>query len=142
MSAACNIIDGLITHLTNASLFGPNQADDDYGIMNTTACCAVVGYAGQTDEGAAFGFNFDTMHEIQIGVYVKEINPKTVRSATAVLADKTACSLRQDHNLGALNASRVNLVSVNIEMDPDTALEIGGTNWLEATMTVVYGVFS
>ena len=141
-SAASDIKDGLISHLSSPSLYGEGQVSSNYSVLNTTACCAVVLWTGEAGDPAVFGLDFDVLQTFQISHFVKESNPATLRDDTMGIATKSTCSLRQDHTLSDLNGRTVHFVEADTDLDPDEALEIGGINWLEAVTSVVYGVYT
>lgn len=125
MTTASAIKDALITNLSAASVFGPEQVSTDYGVMeSTSACCCVVSITSYENNAMTFGNNRHEMYNAFLQAYIKDTgnHPQLKRDVFTVM-DKMIATLKTDDEL---QGTAKGLGRVQIEHDPELMYSNGG----------------
>lgn len=133
---ASAISDALIDNLSATSAIGSCQVATHFLVMEqTSACCAVVTFAGLIDDPETFGNVRETDYTHDIQWFVKDTsgNATIIERQLQELVDVSVCSLRDDRWLqGASNVRQLNQIRVSHDVE-FVATTGRGVDWYMAT---------
>lgn len=131
-----NIGDGLITTLTTASAFDVgNVTKNDYGILGTTAACALVVAPARFEGNVfAYGHRWQINWAIDIDTYIKDTgDPVATLNNVWTISNEVIEAIRTDPSL---NSSACQSVVSSMDNPREGIIEIAGNNWLPVYFTV------
>lgn len=135
LSTASAINQAFLDNLSAASVFGPGQVSNDYGVMESTSgCCCVVNPTSFTWEAMSFGNDRrNTWQWLLEGKVKDQGDPAALNRDAIAITDKVLATLQDDDTLqGTVRAIGAIEMSQNLR----EVEEVGGHIWRPVNWTV------
>ncbi len=134
MSASA-IIDGIITSLGAASVFGSNNVSKNYKVLeSSSACCCVVNWTGYNHVVTQFGGGGNRTWTFSLEVYSKDTgNASATIDKTILCIDKVAKAFEHDQTIQG-TCEKINRITGSRR--PGEAMIVGGFTWLPMPMSI------
>jgi len=136
MTTASGLIDGLLTNLNAASVFGGDASISYKVLEQASGSCAVISVVGMEARPSTFGNprSFDAVWMLRIEAFAKDTgDPGRLLERVVHVQDAVVFSLTADDTL---QGTCDGLSRVRAAYEPGRALTAGGAAWLPVVFEV------